>query len=157
VRARRAGGGARLSASPDLQRFRGAQAGGTYERAIAELRGGRKTGHWMWFVFPQLSGLGRSETARHYALQSLAHARAYLADPVLGPRLRECCQALLALPASATAEAVLGSIDALKLRSCATLFAQADAEEGVFGDVLERFYGGSPDRATLRLLKRATG
>ncbi|HET9124526.1 MAG TPA: DUF1810 domain-containing protein [Solirubrobacteraceae bacterium] len=157
MRSRRGSGGDRLSASPDLQRFRDAQAGGTYARALAELRAGRKTGHWMWFIFPQLSGLGRSATARHYALQSLAHARAYLADPVLGPRLRGSCQALLGLPAGATAEGVLGSIDALKLRSCATLFARAGAEEGVFGDILERFYGGGHDEATLRLLERASG
>ncbi|HET9124363.1 MAG TPA: DUF1810 domain-containing protein [Solirubrobacteraceae bacterium] len=157
MRSRRGSGGRGLSATPDLRRFRDAQAGGIYERALAELRAGRKTGHWMWFIFPQLSGLGRSATARHYALESLTEAHAYLADPVLGPRLRESCQALLALPASATAEGVLGSIDALKLRSCATLFARASAEDGVFGEIIDRFYGGSPDEATLRLFGGASG
>jgi uncharacterized protein (DUF1810 family) len=112
----------------------------------------------MWFVFPQLAGLGRSFTARHYAITSLAHAREYAADPLLGPRLRECCQALLDLPASATAERVLGPIDALKLRSCATLFAHAAIEDAaVFGDVLARFYGGAEDEQTIRVLAAANG
>lgn len=157
MRTRCGSGGGGLSGSPDLQRFRDAQAGGTYERALGELRAGHKTDHWMWFVFPQIRGLGRSATARHYALESLAHARTYLADAMLGPRLQECCEALLALPASATAERVFGAIDAVKLRSCATLFAEAAEDEGVFDAILDRYYGGARDEATLRLLEDARG
>jgi uncharacterized protein (DUF1810 family) len=110
----------------------------------------------MWFVFPQLDGLGRSPTARHYAIRSLDHARRYLADPVLGPRLHECCQALLDLPRSATAEDVLGPVDAMKLRSCATLFAQA-GDDAIYGDVLNRFHAGAQDDATIGLLASAAG
>jgi len=110
----------------------------------------------MWFVFPQLDGLGRSPTARHYAIGSLEHARRYLADPVLGSRLRECLGALLELPESTTAEQVLGPVDAMKLRSCATLFAQA-ATDPIFDDVLARFYGGARDDATIRLLGGCAG
>jgi uncharacterized protein (DUF1810 family) len=153
VRPRRSGGGGRLSGTPDLQRFRDAQAGGTHERALAELRAGEKTGHWMWFVFPQLEGLGRSPTARRYAIASLEHARSYLADPVLGGRLRAACAALLALPPTATAEAILGTVDAMKLRSSMTLFARAGVPEDPFEAVLGRFYAGAPDEATLRLLR----
>jgi uncharacterized protein (DUF1810 family) len=109
----------------------------------------------MWFVFPQLDGLGRSPTARHYAIRSLEHARRYLADPLLGPRLRDCFQALLDLPESAGAEDVLGSVDALKLRSCATLFARAGDDTAV--EVLGRFYDGADDGATLRLLAASGG
>jgi uncharacterized protein (DUF1810 family) len=104
----------------------------------------------MWFIFPQLDGLGRSPTARRYAIHSLEHARRYLADPLLGLRLRESFQALLDLPESAVAEHVLGSVDALKLRSCATLFARA-GDEGA-DQVLSRFYDGVEDAATIRLL-----
>jgi uncharacterized protein (DUF1810 family) len=109
----------------------------------------------MWFVFPQLDGLGRSPTARHYAIRSLRHARGYLADPLLGPRLRESFQAVLALPEPATAEHVLGSIDALKLRSCATLFARAGGDGAA--QVLARFYDGAEDPATIRLLAAIGG
>jgi len=111
----------------------------------------------MWFIFPQLDGLGRSPTARHYAIASIEHAREYAADPVLGPRLRECCEALLELPEGASAEQVLGSIDAIKLRSCVTLFACADRSDRVFRDVLARFYGGTEDDATVRLLRGRRG
>ena len=119
---------------------------------LAELRAGRKTGHWMWFVFPQLDGLGRSPTARHYAIRSLHHARDYLADPVLGPRLRECCSALLSLPDPVDAARVLGPVDALKLRSSMTLFARAADDDEIFRAVLARFYAGAEDEATIRLL-----
>jgi len=149
-----------MSERHDLQRFRDAQAGGTYERALAELRAGDKTGHWMWFVFPQLDGLGRSPTARHYAIASLSHAREYLSDPLLGPRLRACCEALLALPPDASAERVLGPIDTLKLRSSMTLFARASGEGGegeLFRAVLARFYEGAEDDATIRLLEADAG
>jgi uncharacterized protein (DUF1810 family) len=132
----------------DLGRFLDAQdAEGTYDAALAELRAGRKTTHWMWFVFPQIAGLGRSPTAQHYALASLAEAAAYLADPVLGDRLRESAAALLTHEGR-SAEAILGGVDALKLRSSMTLFARADPGEPLFAAVLERFYGGEADPAT---------
>ena len=135
----------------DLQRFVDAQdAGGTYERALTELRAGRKTSHWMWFVFPQIAGLGQSETSRRYAIGSLEEARAYLEHPVLGPRLVECAQALLGHE-GLSAEEIMGGIDAVKLRSSMTLFAQLDDGE-VFQQVLERYFDGEPDTATLRLI-----
>ncbi len=124
----------------------------TFERALAELRRGRKTTHWMWFVFPQLAGLGRSPTAQAYAIASLDEARAYLAHPVLGPRLLECCRALLELPGGPSAEQVLGGTDALKLRSSMTLFHRADPGNPVFGSVLGRYFDAAPDTATDRLL-----
>src|SRR5207237_2349067 len=116
----------------DLQRFVTAQdSGGTYERAAAELRAGRKASHWMWFVFPQIAGLGYSPTARAYAITSLAEARAYLAHPVLGARLTECAGVLAGLR-SRTAEQVFGEVDALKLFSSMTLFRHAAPGEPVF-------------------------
>jgi uncharacterized protein (DUF1810 family) len=134
-----------------LQRFVEAQdAGGTYERALAELRAGHKRTHWMWFVFPQLAGLGRSPTAQHYAIGSLDEARAYLEHPLLGPRLRASAQALLAAPADRTAHDILGATDALKLRSSMTLFARAAPDEPLFQHVLDRYYDGAGDPATLR-------
>jgi uncharacterized protein (DUF1810 family) len=108
----------------------------------------------MWFVFPQVQGLGSSPTAQRYAISGLQEAQAYLADPVLGPRLAECCDALLGLRESQSAEAVLGGIDALKLRSCVTLFLRAGGPAERFAAVLDRFYGGEPDAATDRLLAR---
>ena len=138
-------------ADSDLSRFVTAQdAGGTYPRALAELRAGRKTSHWMWFVFPQLAGLGRSATARQYAVSSLDEARAYLDHPVLGERLRECARVVT--ETADPPDAVFGGIDALKLRSSMTLFARAAPAESVFADVLDRHYGGEPDDATDRLL-----
>jgi len=132
----------------DLARFVNAQdQGGTYQQALAELRRGRKTSHWMWFVFPQIAGLGSSPMARRYAISSLAEAAAYLAHPVLGPRLVDCARAVLQTDA-ARAEEIFGSIDAIKLRSSMTLFARADPDEPVFGQVLDRFYAGRPDRPT---------
>jgi uncharacterized protein (DUF1810 family) len=137
----------------DLQRFRAAQEqGAAYPTALAELHAGRKRSHWIWFVFPQIDGLGSSPMARRYAIRSLDEARAYLADDVLGPRLRECCAALLALEASADAQAVLGGIDAIKVRSSMTLFGLAAPDEPTFRQVLERYYDGRPDAATERLL-----
>ncbi|MGY1618506.1 DUF1810 domain-containing protein [Geodermatophilus sp. SYSU D00691] len=137
--------------SADLSRFLSAQDGGVYEQALAELRAGRKHSHWMWFVFPQVAGLGRSQTAQHYAIADLDEARAYLADPVLGPRLVECARALLDLPGR-DAVAVLGPVDAQKLRSSMTLFAAADGDP-VFGQVLDEYFGGAADELTLgRLL-----
>jgi len=135
----------------DLRRFEQAQdAGDVYGTAVAELGRGRKESHWMWFVFPQLAGLGRSPMSQRYAISTLDEARAYLEHPVLGPRLRECAR--LAAEASGSAEDVFGAIDALKLRSSMTLFARAAPDESVFGEVLARFFGGEPDDATDRLL-----
>ena len=136
-----------------LERFVTAQSGGVHERALAELRAGRKTGHWMWFVFPQIAGLGMSINAQVYAIASLDEARDYLAHDVLGPRLRECASVVAALPGT-DPEAVFGDIDAMKLRSSMTLFARAAPDEPVFTDVLARFYGGVPDAATDHILER---
>lgn len=136
----------------DLQRFVDAQnRGGTYERALAELRAGRKASHWMWFVFPQLAGLGTSAMARTYAIASLAEAEAYIGHPVLGARLRESARALAAHGDRSAAE-ILGEIDAVKLRSSMTLFARAAPAEPAFRQVLDRFYGGASDPETERLL-----
>lgn len=135
-----------------LQRFLDAQDGGTYDRALAELRAGRKTSHWMWFVFPQIAGLGSSPMSQAYAIRSLDEARAYLEHPVLGPRLRESTEALLAADPGASAEAILGGIDAMKVRSSMTLFHRAAPDEQLFRDALARFYGGEADEETERRL-----
>ncbi|WNV74210.1 DUF1810 domain-containing protein [Geodermatophilus sp. DSM 44513] len=131
----------------DLERFVRAQDGGTYDQALRELRDGAKRGHWMWFVFPQVAGLGRSPTAQRYAVSGLEEAHTYLAHPVLGARLLECAQALLALPGRDPV-AVLGAVDAVKLRSSMTLFEAAAPDERVFGEVLERYFDGERDEAT---------
>jgi uncharacterized protein (DUF1810 family) len=132
----------------DLARFTAAQdSGGTYPRALAELRAGRKVSHWMWFVFPQIAGLGRSAMAQRYAISSLDEAHSYLADPVLGPRLVECAEAVLGHP-ERSAEQIMGGIDAIKLRSSMTLFAAADPGQPVFRQLLETFFDG-PDEETL--------
>ncbi|MFD2784482.1 DUF1810 domain-containing protein [Hymenobacter rubripertinctus] len=133
-----------------LQRFLDAQAS-TYQTALAEIQNGRKRSHWMWFVFPQLRGLGLSETARFYGIKDGAEAAAYLAHPVLGPRLVEICEALLTL-ASFDATRIFGRPDDVKLRSCLTLFRTVPGASAVFGRVLEQFYGGQPDPQTLALL-----
>ncbi len=136
----------------DLARFVEAQdAQGTYPQALAELQRGRKTTHWMWFVFPQIAGLGSSPTAVRYAIGSLDEARAYLAHPVLGPRLMESVHALLNLDGSDPV-AVFGGIDARKLQSSLTLFDQAAPQEPWFRALLDRYYGGSEDRATTSIL-----
>ena len=135
-----------------LERFVTAQdSGGTYQRALAELHAGRKTSHWMWFIFPQVAGLGFSAMAQRYAISGVAEARAYLGHPVLGPRLRACTGAIAATSGS-TADRILGPVDAMKLRSCMTLFADAAPEEKVFGEVLARYFDGEPDEATLARL-----
>ena len=131
----------------DLERFVRAQNGGVYEQALRELRAGDKRSHWMWFVFPQVAGLGRSPMAQRYAISGLPEAHAYLAHPVLGPRLVEASQALLELSGRDPVR-VLGSTDALKLRSSMTLFETAAPDERVFGEVLERYFGGERDEAT---------
>jgi uncharacterized protein (DUF1810 family) len=131
-----------------LKRFVAAQdAGGTYQQAVAELRRGRKTSHWIWFVFPQIAGLGYSATSRMFAISSLEEARAYLAHPVLGPRLVECAT-IMAQTQGRTAEQIFGGIDAQKLRSCVTLFLRADPGQPVFGQVLAQYFDGCPDPAT---------
>ena len=136
----------------DLQRFVDAQnRGDTYGQALAELRRGRKTGHWMWFVFPQVAGLGRTATAEHFAISGLAEAQAYATHPVLGPRLVEAARALTALDTD-DAVGVLGGTDALKLRSSMTLFAHASPDETVFRAVLEQYYDGAEDGETTRRL-----
>jgi uncharacterized protein (DUF1810 family) len=136
----------------DLERFVEAQnAGGTYERATVELRAGRKQSHWMWFVFPQIAGLGRSSMAQRYAISGLGEARAYLYHPVLGPRLLDCVQILLQLPGNDPV-AVFGSVDAQKLRSSMTLFSQADPMRQKVSDVLVQYFGGEADKATVDLL-----
>ena len=127
-----------------LQRFVGAQAGGVYEQALSEVRRGRKTSHWMWFVFPQAAGLGSSPTSKHYAIGSLAEAKAYLAHPVLGPRLREIAGAVVALKGR-TARAVFGSPDDMKLRSSLTLFEAAAEGEPVFAEALDAMCEGRRD------------
>jgi uncharacterized protein (DUF1810 family) len=132
----------------DLQRFVDAQDGGdAYAGALRELRAGYKRGHWIWFVFPQIAGLGRSPTAQHFAITGMSEAVAYLAHPVLGPRLRECAQALTELP-DTDAVAVLGSIDAQKLHSSMTLFTLADPDSSIFRDVLDKYFGGVLDEGT---------
>jgi uncharacterized protein (DUF1810 family) len=132
----------------DLHRFVAAQeSGGTYQRAVAELRAGRKTGHWMWFVFPQIAGLGFSVTSRTYAINSLGEARAYLRHPVLGQRLTDCAHLLTQLTGS-TAERIFGGIDATKLRSSMTLFRHADPGQPLFGQVLDQYFDGQSDPLT---------
>lgn len=139
----------------DLERFVEAQRG-SYDEVVGELRRGRKTSHWMWFVFPQLAGLGRSEVSRYYAIRSLDEARAYLAHPLLGPRLLECVRLVLAAEAP-TAERIFGGIDALKLRSSMTLFHRAAPGEALFPAVLERYFGGMADERTDALLASSGG
>lgn len=136
----------------ELSRYIEAQdAGGTYRQALSELRGGAKRSHWMWFVFPQIAGLGMSPTSRKYAITSLAEARAYLAHPVLGPRLLDCARAVLAVNGR-SAEQIFGSIDARKMHSSSTLFLRAAPAEPVFQQLLDKYYGGQPDAATDRIL-----
>lgn len=137
-----------------LSRFVDAQDG-VYPRAVAELRARRKRSHWMWFVFPQVTGLGRSQAAQHFAIGGLEEARAYLAHPVLGPRLVECASLLTALDETDPV-AVLGEVDALKLRSSMTLFARADPEQSVFRAVLAQYFDSAEDEATVARLEPRT-
>jgi uncharacterized protein (DUF1810 family) len=139
-----------------LARFVAAQdRDGTYRRALAELRAGAKVSHWMWFVFPQLAGLGSSAISREFAISSVQEGRAYLAHPVLGPRLRECAR-VVAETEGRTAAQIFGPVDAMKLRSSMTLFASgADNTDGtVFRAVLAKYFGGVPDEATATRLLR---
>jgi uncharacterized protein (DUF1810 family) len=133
-----------------LQRFLDAQDG-AFETALDELRAGLKVSHWMWFIFPQLAGLGRTATAQFYAIASIDEARAYLEHPLLGPRLRQCVDALLQWPDRRSAEQILGAVDALKLRSSLTLFDRVEPS-GPFARGLSAFYEGRQDERTLALL-----
>jgi uncharacterized protein (DUF1810 family) len=137
-----------------LERFVAAQdQGGTYDRAVAELRAGAKVSHWMWFVFPQIAGLGLSSIAREFAVSSADEARAYLAHPVLGPRLRACARIVVGTEGR-SAERIFGPVDAMKLRSSMTLFAAVDEQpdENVFRTVLAKYYDGVADEATVSRL-----
>jgi uncharacterized protein (DUF1810 family) len=137
----------------DLERFLTAQnSGGTYDQALAELQNGRKRSHWMWFVFPQITGLGKSAASRKYAISSLDEARAYLAHPVLGSRLIECADTVGRLK-DVTASQIFGGVDAKKLHSSMTLFLRAEPGETAFKQVLSRFFDGEPDQATDELLR----
>jgi len=138
--------------SPGLARFVEAQSA-VFASVLAELGAGRKTSHWMWFVFPQLTSLGRSDTARFYGLEDGAEATAYWRHPVLGERLKQCARLVLATEGE-SAHDIFGSPDDLKLRSCMTLFDAVAPDEPVFREVLARFYGGEPDPATLAGLDR---
>jgi uncharacterized protein (DUF1810 family) len=132
----------------DLERFVGAQeADGTYDRAVEELRRGRKTSHWMWYVFPQIAGLGYSATSRRYAIASLEEAQAYLEHPVLGPRMKECA-GIVAQTQGQSAEQIFGGIDARKLHSSMTLFMRAAPDEPLYKQVLDQYFGGRADAAT---------
>ena len=136
----------------NLDRFVHAQEY-SYDQALAEIRSGRKRSHWMWFIFPQFKGLGASPTASHYALGSVEDAEAYLQHPLLGPRLLECAEAVLALEGKSASE-VFGYPDDLKLRSCATLFAQVSPPGSVFEQLLGKYFDGRPDEKTLAFLKK---
>jgi uncharacterized protein (DUF1810 family) len=140
------------ASSIDLERFVSAQAS-VYSEALAEIRSGRKRTHWIWFIFPQVAGLGHSSTSMHYAIRSLEEARAYLKHPLLGSRLTECAEAVLAVEGR-TASDIFPYPDDLKLRSCMTLFAAAAQPESVFARVLEKYFQGKHDERTLQLLKR---
>lgn len=142
-----------MSDAFDLQRFVDAQAR-NYDQALAELRAGRKTSHWMWYVFPQVAGLGSSAMAQTYAIGSLAEAKAYLAHPLLGARLRHCVAATLAVVDS-TARQIFGSPDDVKFRSSLTLFAEAAPDEPSFRQALDRYFGGEADPVTLKILGRS--
>ena len=133
-----------------LDRFLDAQRG-DYAAALAEVRRGRKTSHWMWYIFPQIAGLGQSSTARYYSIRDLEEAREYYAHPVLGPRLREISGILLELRGSDPV-AVFGGIDSMKLKSSMTLFAVAAPDDPVFRQELDKYYGGEQDALTLRIL-----
>ena len=138
----------------DLERFVTAQQH-IYDTALSELIAGRKQSHWMWFIFPQIQGLGRSETARFYAIAGRAEAEAYVVHPVLGPRLKDCTEAMLS-HSNLTAHAILGSPDDLKFRSSMTLFAAVSDDGLLFETAIKVFHAGEYDQATLRMLKTAS-
>jgi uncharacterized protein (DUF1810 family) len=136
----------------NLERFLAAQSG-THDIAVAELRDGCKQSHWMWFVFPQLAGLGHSVRAQHYGITGLDEARAYLAHPALGARLQECAAVLEGLDPSLSASSIFGYPDDLKLRSCLTLFARAAGPGSIFERLLDKYFAGEPDDRTVVLLQ----
>ncbi len=139
----------------DLERYVEAQGtDDTFDGVLEELRRGRKSGHWMWYVFPQVAGLGRSAMSRRFALSSEAEAHAFLAHVVLGARLLACARLLLGSAGTASADSIFGAVDAQKLRSSMTLFHRADPAQPVFGQVLERFFDGNPDPLTDQLLSQ---
>ncbi|HIK44768.1 MAG TPA: DUF1810 domain-containing protein [Leptolyngbyaceae cyanobacterium M65_K2018_010] len=139
----------------NLGRFVQAQAP-IYPEVLAELRQGHKTQHWMWFIFPQIKGLGRSEMAQKFAITALAEAKAYLDHPLLGPRLRECTQIVVGLEGR-SAEEIFGSIDSLKFRSSMTLFTQATRQHQIFQAALLKYFAGDPDPRTIGILKDGPG
>jgi uncharacterized protein (DUF1810 family) len=149
------GGDSRDGDRFELERFTRGQEG-IFERALGELKGGQKRSHWMWFIFPQITGLGQSSTSRYYAIRSLEEAKRYLSHPVLGKRLRECGEALLGVEGRSVSQ-IFGYPDDLKLKSSMTLFARASAESGgstsVFDRVLDKYFGGECDRKTLEILQ----
>jgi len=134
----------------DLNRFVLAQAG-DYARALSEIRSGRKQSHWMWYIFPQIDGLGFSPTAKYYAIKNLSEARAYLDHPILGPRLAECAEAVMSVEGRSAAQ-IFGAPDDLKLRSCATLFARVSPPGSVFDRLLQKYFEGRSDDRTIQLL-----
>jgi uncharacterized protein (DUF1810 family) len=138
--------------SGSLSRFIEAQSGGVFETALREIEAGRKRSHWMWFIFPQLEGLGQSATARRYGISGLGEAADYLADDVLGGRLRRITRALLGLD-DQSAEDIFGHVDGLKLRSSMTLFSMAAPDERLFADALDKYYGGGRCGPTVRFLE----
>ena len=141
----------------DLERFTKAQDGYPgYEEALEEISRGRKQSHWIWYIFPQIAGLGYSSNSRYYAISSLDEARAYLAHPVLGTRLRECAEAVLGVEGR-SASAIFGSPDDMKLRSSMTLFAAASNPGSIYSQVLEKYFGGRPDSETVRRLQTGRG
>jgi uncharacterized protein (DUF1810 family) len=132
-----------------LERFVDAQdLNGMYERAVSELRSGQKVGHWMWFIFPQIAGLGISTTSQRFAISSLTEAQAYLRHPILGPRLTQCAQIVMGINGKSAGE-IFGGIDAMKLRSSMTLFMSAAPDEPIFRAVLDKYFNGSPDKNTI--------
>lgn len=141
-----------MSESFKLERFMNAQDG-AYDSALAELAEGEKRSHWIWFIFPQIAGLGHSSTAQFYAIRNLEEARAYLKHPTLGARLKACCEALLQQQ-GLSAHQIMGSPDDLKLRSSMTLFSVAAPEEAIFRQVLDKYYEGKKDSRTLDILGR---
>lgn len=139
----------------DLARFVDAQGtDDSFDGVLEELRRGRKTGHWMWYVFPQVAGLGHSAMSRRFALSSEAEARAFLGHAVLGARLLACARLLIGSAGTASADSIFGAVDAQKLRSSMTLFHRADPAQEVFGQVLDRFFDGQPDPLTVQLLSQ---
>jgi uncharacterized protein (DUF1810 family) len=145
-----------MTAAPDdpydLERFVQAQEN-DYRAALSEITAGRKRSHWMWYIFPQFEGLGYSSMSRRYSIKSLEEAQAYLRHPILGPRLLECCEAVVAIDGR-TASEIFGSPDDMKLRSCATLFAQVSPAGSVFERLLGKYFHGQRDEQTVRLVGR---